>query len=220
MKFDFPVVLGSRSPRRKELLAHLLPNGERQIEILPPSSSEEAGFAGITNWDDITTRLQSIARTKLDDVLRQIQDREHQPIVITADTVIVATDPENANHHVVLGQPPKDDWQNTVRDWFQRFLLGATHRAATAFYVSDGAKTIEQIVRTDVTFHNLPDTWIEWYLQTEEPIGKAGGYAIQGAGSVFVSSVNGSLSNVIGLPQRELLETLLEFADSGTKSVS
>ena len=44
------------------------------------------------------------------------------------------------------------------------------------------------------------DDWIEWYLDTGEPIGKAGGYAIQGAGSVFVTQVEGSLSNVIGLP--------------------
>ncbi|WP_261345386.1 Maf family protein [Thalassoroseus pseudoceratinae] len=215
MRPNFPVVLGSRSPRRRELLAQLLPNGDRQIEILPPSSSDEANFAGLHGWTEIAARLQSIARTKLQDVCQQTSDRIQNPeeprLVLTADTVIVADQPESDDQKIVLGQPPHDDWQSTVRKWFRRYLLGKPHEAATAFCLTDGQRTIEQIVRTEVTFHNLSDEWIEWYLRTGEPVGKAGGYAIQDAGSVFVSQVTGSLSNVIGLPQREVLEALCDL---------
>lgn len=219
MNPDLPIVLGSRSPRRKDLLAQLLPNREQQIEILPPSSSEEATFEGLKTWDDIEARLQSIAQTKLKDVRQQIQHRENQPIVITADTVIVATNPADNDACVVLGQPPSVDWQNTVREWFKSFLIGKTHHAATAYCVSYGELTFGQTVRTAVTFHNLAEKWIDWYLETGEPIGKAGGYAIQGAGSVFVSQVTGSLSNVIGLPQREVLEALLKISNTDTNSI-
>ena len=58
----------------------------------------------------------------------------------------------------------------------------------------------------------MPDVepWLEWYLSTGESLGKAGGYALQGAGSLFIEEVRGSLSNVIGLPVRELAELLQE----------
>lgn len=222
MNIDFPIVLGSRSPRRRELLAQLLPQGETQIEVLPPSSSDEAGFEELHDWEKIAMRLQAIARTKLDDVWKQLRDREQKelptPVVITADTVIVAADSVDDAVQTVLGQPPQENWQDTVRDWFQRLLIGRTHQAATAFCVSDGQRTVERIVQSEVTFHDLSDEWIEWYLQTGEPIGKAGGYAIQGGGSVFVSEVKGSISNVVGLPQKEVLETLTDFASGRANS--
>ncbi|HXY34093.1 MAG TPA: Maf family protein, partial [Planctomycetaceae bacterium] len=65
-----------------------------------------------------------------------------------------------------------------------------------------------RVVTSRVTFVEDVDRWLDWYLSTEEPRGKAGGYALQGAGSIFIAKVEGSLSNVVGLPLAELLEML------------
>ena len=206
------IVLGSRSPRRLELL-QLIVDPER-IVVLPPRSSAEAGFEGLSTRAEIEARLLEIARTKCADVLEQIEGgtvgipAAGVGAVVTADTVIVATDA--AGQPVVLGQPPADDrWRDTVRAWFQDYLLGRTHVAATAVCVRtpDGA-AYERVVSTEVTFHAESDARLAWYLSTGEPRGKAGGYAIQGAGGLFVSRVEGSPSNVVGLPLRELLEML------------
>jgi septum formation protein len=208
-------VLGSRSPRRIELLRLLIP--EDGIEVLPPESSAEAGFEGLRDWADLENRLVEIARTKCQDVEAQLRRRygetisEHVAAVITADTVIVATAPEG--HLVVLEQPPSGDtWQETVRSWFNEYYIGRTHFAMTAFRVTTpSGLEAERLVRSEVTFHADGIQWLDWYIATGEPIGKAGGYGIQGAGGVFVSRVEGSLSNVIGLPIRELLEVLEEL---------
>ena len=66
-------------------------------------------------------------------------------------------------------------------------------------------------MKTEVSFHADVSPWLPWYLSTGESRGKAGGYALQGAGSVFVSKVRGSLSNVIGLPLEELLTVFAEL---------
>ena len=66
-------------------------------------------------------------------------------------------------------------------------------------------------MKSEVTFRADSERWIDWYLATGEPKGKAGGYAIQGAGSIFVARVEGSLSNVVGLPLRELWEIFDEL---------
>jgi len=71
--------------------------------------------------------------------------------------------------------------------------------------------TAERIVATEVTFIADVDKHLDWYIGTGEPRGKAGGYAIQGAGSIFITRVVGSLSNVIGLPLEALLEIFEEF---------
>ena len=113
----------------------------------------------------------------------------------------------------VLGQPPdSDDWPDVVREWFDRYLLGRDHTAASAVCVAvaDGRRC-ERVVKTRVRFDSSSKRWLEWYLRTGEPRGKAGGYALQGAGGLFATEIEGSLSNVVGLPLRELLEMLEEL---------
>jgi septum formation protein len=205
------IVLGSRSPRRLELLRCVVP--AERIVVLPPQDHAEAGFDGLQTRAGIESRLAEIARAKSDNVRAQLERgtagliRGNVAAVVTADTVIIATDSQG--QPVVLGQPPDDDWAETVRSWFHEYLLGRTHLAATAVCVwAHGGRTRARIVTTEVTFHAAPPERVEWYLATGEPRGKAGGYAIQGAGSVFVARVEGSLSNVVGLPLGELLELL------------
>jgi len=134
------------------------------------------------------------------------------PIVIAADTVVIV-DRGGSLH--VLGQPPADDtWQETVRRWFREDFAGKTHTVATALCLERLHKNgggppsprLTRVVTSRVTFVDDVDRWLDWYLATGEPCGKAGGYALQGAGSIFVSKVEGSLSNVVGLPLAEMLE--------------
>jgi septum formation protein len=215
-------VLGSRSPRRLELLRQIVPADA--IEVVPPRSSNEAGFDGLSDLEGIERRLAEIVRAKSADVLDQLNARPADPrrIVIAADTVVVVRDAGDNFH--VLGQPPDaPTWPSVVRGWFREYYAGKTHAVATVFCVAPPDRPpVYRLVRSAVTFHADVSRWLEWYLATDEPRGKAGGYAIQGAGSIFISRVEGSLSNVIGLPLRELLEVLASAIDeqSGEKRLA
>lgn len=203
------IVLGSRSPRRRELLAHLVPAS--RIVVAPPASPDEAGFEGLNAWTLINERLREIARKKNEDV-RAVQPIDS--IVVTADTVIVG---EAEGELAVLGQPPETpDWPEVVRGWFDRYLLGRPHFAVTAVCVSNRADRWERIVQTRVTFAAAEPDLVDWYLATGESQGKAGGYALQGAGSLFVEDICGSPSNVVGLPLRETRDLLIEAGVLGS----
>lgn len=204
------LVLGSRSPRRLELLRQIHP--PELIDVVPPSTTDEAGFADLHDWRSIEGRLLEIATAKCEDVAAQVQNRDEAgpfaPIVIAADTVVIV-DRGGSLH--VLGQPPDDhSWRETVRHWFLEDYGGKTHLVATALVLEplDTGKRTSRIVTSRVTFTADVERRLDWYLATEESRGKAGGYALQGAGSIFVSKVEGSLSNVVGLPLAELLEIL------------
>ena len=81
----------------------------------------------------------------------------------------------------------------------------------TAFALKNQHKTRIQRVNTTVFFRNVLEAEVAWYWQTGEQHDKAGGYAIQGLGGVFVSSITGSYSSVVGLPLAELVTSLREF---------
>lgn len=201
------LILGSRSPRRRELLEMLVP--PESIEVLPPRSSDEIGFDGLTSWVEIAQRLQRIALEKNDDVRAQLLPNEALQIVLTADTVIVVHDDDGT--YRVLGQPPKDDsWLEVVRGWFRDFYAGRSHIAATAVCLTDlrTGQRLERIVQSQVWFRQDVESLLDWYLATNEPCGKAGGYALQGLASVFVTRVEGSITNVVGLPLEVLIELL------------
>jgi septum formation protein len=178
-----------------------------RIRVLPPDTSTEAGFDDVGTCSDVRFRLQEIARAKHQDVIAQpAAGNDPNEVVITADTAIVVTEAGVAT--IVLSQPPDDDsWRDVVRSWFEMYYFGKSHQAMTALCVSiAGHDTVERVVETRVEFSRDSERWLDWYLAGEEPIGKAGGYAIQGAGGLFVSRIEGSLSNVVGLPLKELLE--------------
>jgi septum formation protein len=201
-------VLGSRSPRRLALLRQIVPADA--IEVVPPRRADEADFAGLSAWPDIECRLEEIVRVKCDDVLDQLKTRPPDPArtVITADTIVVVRGSDD--RLCVLGQPPDDpSWPDVVRRWFREHYAGQTHTVATQLCVAQLSRpAVYRVVKSSVTFYDEVDRWLEWYLATGEPRGKAGGYALQEAGSVFVSRVEGSLSNIVGLPLRELHEIL------------
>lgn len=211
MNQNASIILGSQSPRRLELLSYVVPR--EQIEVIPPRNPDEPGFEDCGDRTAILSQLTKLAELKSDDVWNQLTEREKK-ILITADTIIVAGD----DQPVVLGKPEVSssgeqgfDWKSTVRQWFQRFYSGKSHFVYTGVCLRNDSRQSVFYVGTEVRFHEVSEPDLRWYLDTEEPLGKAGGYAIQGAGSLFVKSVEGSLSNVIGLPLAETKRALTEF---------
>ena len=201
------LILGSRSPRRRELLELLV--SPESIDVRPPRSSDELGFEGLTSWLDIAQRLQQIAREKNADVLAQLEPIETSCLVLTADTTIVASDANGC--YRVLGQPPDDDsWQDVVRGWFRDLYAGRSHIAATAVCLTDQrtGRRLERIAQSQVWFRDDVEPLLDWYLATDEPRGKAGGYALQGAAAAFIRFLSGSPSNIIGLPLHETAQLL------------
>jgi septum formation protein len=217
MRYPVPTqfILGSRSPRRRDLLALIVPAD--QIVVLPPCDASEAEFEGLAEISAIQSRLVEIARKKFADVSQQLAatagevPQRQLKVVIAADTTIVTNRDDGGL--CVVGQPPDDDsWKDVVRTWFRDYFAGRTHVALTSLQVgiASGPRA-ERIASTEVGFIADVERYLNWYIETGEPRGKAGGYALQGAGSIFISHVAGSLSNVIGLPLGALLDCFREL---------
>jgi len=91
-------------------------------------------------------------------------------------------------------------------------LSAKTHQVLTGYCIcrkTDG-RFISECVTTDVSFKKLSATEIDWYIKSGEPFDKAGAYAIQGIGTFLVKRINGSYTNVVGLPVCEILEYLIK----------
>ncbi|WP_019000689.1 Maf family protein [Succinimonas amylolytica] len=122
-------------------------------------------------------------------------------------TVILAADTTIDLDGDVIGKPASKS------DFFEIMtrLAGNTHQVITGFTVLCGRDTHIETVVSQVSFCRLTPFEIEWYWNTGEPCDKAGGYAIQGIGRKFVSDFHGSFSNIIGLPEDEVLRGLSGF---------
>ena len=222
---EVPIILGSRSPRRLELLSHLVPSG--RIVVCSPNSTDEAGFGDLSKRAEFDERILEIAQAKLRDVVSQvapegvlIPPRTKELLILTGDTTVVATGRDG--RPISLGQPPDDLLDETVRLWFRDYFAGKTHEVVSGVCLArvslkDGKpqtgnlRVLTRVCSTKVTMRKDVDQLLDWYLNTGESRGKAGGYAIQGAASVFVTRVDGSLSNVVGLPLEDTLAMLSEL---------
>lgn len=196
MTSDVSIILGSNSPRRLELLSLIAP--ANRIQVLPPADSEEQAFEDVATLEGVFQRVTSIAKKKMDQLI-QAHGQSSRAVLVTADTIVVATD--ESGRPVVLGKPDGPNWDKTVRDWFVRYYSGRSHEVVTAVCVRRGDDApVDILERTIVKFRPVTEDLLNWYISTEEPLGKAGGYGLQGAGALFVESVIGSSTNVIGLP--------------------
>ena len=185
------VRLASRSPRRRELLERI-----GVVVEIAPADIDESPAVG----EEPTRYVERLARSKLVAVIDRTSGLATM-VTLAADTTV---DVDGR----ILGQPADDA---EAREMLAA-LSGRSHRVHTAAAVADRDGTVRVAVVTSlVTMVPITDPLAEWYLGTGEPFGKAGGYAVQGAGGVLVESVRGSLSNVVGLPLRETAR-LLEAA--------
>ena len=192
-----PLLLASASPRRRDLLSRAGVAFEVQ-----PSDVDERALPG-ESPEEHATRL---AREKALCVARG-SGADPPRWVLGADTIVVLEDR-------VYGKPA--DAEEAVR--MLAALLGRTHRVLTAVALarSDGMALREIRVESRVTLRSATAPEIRAYVATGEPLDKAGSYAVQGAGGRFVERVEGSLSNVIGLPLEETLALLEEAGLHGS----
>ncbi|MGZ5599325.1 MAG: Maf family protein [Methylobacter sp.] len=178
------IILASASPRRKELL--------NQIKIayrVHPVDLDETPLANEMPLDYV----QRLAAEKSAACVAALGDSLP---VLAADTAVVLDG-------LIMGKPKdRDDAFSMLR-----LLSGKMHRVYSAVSLR-GREHGQAVSITEVTFRSLTESEIEAYWQSGEPVDKAGSYAIQGLGGIFVESINGSFSGVVGLPLFETAELL------------
>ena len=178
------LILGSASPRRKELLAQL---GLRPDAILPPDINEDPQPRELPR-----PYCARIAREKAEAVQADPED-----IVLCADTTV-------AGGRRILGKP-RDAGEAAA---FLMLLGGRRHQVITAVAVRRGPRLWCREVVTDVKMKRLSDLELNSYLASGEWQGKAGGYAIQGLAGAFIPWISGSFTGVVGLPVVETAQLL------------
>ena len=187
-KDDTRLILASNSPRRRELLtqAGLI------FSVIPSEVDEHT-----VTISEPDVFVRTLAESKAVDIAEKHPDSW----VIGADTIVVI---ENQ----ILGKPVSAD---AARDMLKR-LSANVHQVFTGYCIccKRRDRLFTDAVKTDVRFKNLSESEIEWYIQTGEPFDKAGGYGIQGIGSFLVKSIEGSYTNVVGLPVCEVVDVLIK----------
>lgn len=180
------LILASESPRRRYLLKQA-----GFIFSIIPSKINEATVTHVS--PEKNARL--LAEAKAVDV-----GRDHPHCwVMGADTIVAVS-------NQTLGKPASDQEANRML----RQLSGKSHRVYTGYALRHHGRDylFSESVCTTVQFKTLTPSEIEWYLATKEPFDKAGAYAIQGKGAFMVKRINGSYTNVVGLPVSEVIDAL------------
>ncbi|MBM6549844.1 Maf family protein [Marinomonas ostreistagni] len=195
------IVLASASPRRKELLSNLV----NEFEI-KPADIDETPYA-LEQPQEYVVRM---AREKAEAAIAKHQ-LSHRDIVIASDTSVVLGER-------ILGKP--EDFAHAQE--MLRALSGRSHEVMTSICVCNGGlnRVATANVISQVDFRELSDVEIAQYWATGEPADKAGAYAIQGLGGMFVKHIAGSFSAVVGLPVYEVTQLLNEFGVSPLKEKS
>lgn len=178
------LILASKSPRRAEILTA----AGWPFEAVTAGIDETRNSA-----EEATAYVLRLARAKAN----AVAERLGQGLVLGADTVVVI-DGE------ILGQPGD---REKARTMLQK-LNGKWHEVITgiALVRAGTDQNIANHVTTRVRFSEMTEAEIDWYVQTDEPLDKAGAYAIQGLAAVFIKEIQGEYFNVVGLPVRLLYE--------------
>lgn len=185
-----PFILASASPRRAELLRA----AGFDFEVAP-ANADETVHAGESPEQYVLRVAEAKART--------VHARHPGRLVLAADTIVLI------DGHI-LGKPV-DGADAAV---MLRRLSGRRHQVMTGIAVADGqppGSLATRVVVTDVDFAPLTDEEIRWYVASGEPSDKAGAYAVQGLAARFVTRIEGSYSNVVGLPLAAVYQMLKEI---------
>jgi septum formation protein len=186
------LILASASPRRRQFLADLQINHEVMV-----SGFEERHIAGETPEQYVLRNSTEKARASI----AMISPLDRTAVILGADTVVVS--PEN---HILEKPVDRDDAARMLR-----MLSGRPHRVVSGFALVDAASGVclhAEAVETRVHFRPLGEEEIAGYIASGEPFDKAGGYGVQGKAAVFVERVEGSYTNVVGMPLCEVVEAL------------
>ncbi|MDE6077178.1 MAG: Maf-like protein [Muribaculaceae bacterium] len=186
----YKILLASKSPRRRELLQQL----RIPFHVVTLGGIDESFPESVPRIDV----PQFVSEKKADSFQKIITDNE---LIITADTMVICND------HI-LGKP-KDAAE--AREML-RMLSGKTHQVATGVTITTLNKRTSFTTVTKVTFGELTDEEIDYYVENFQPFDKAGAYGIQEwIGAIAVSDINGSYHNVMGLPIYRLYQELKLF---------
>ncbi|MBS7257436.1 MAG: septum formation protein Maf [Methanobrevibacter sp.] len=187
-----PIILASSSPRRQEILKSL----KIPFQVIT-SNIDETLISAIP----IEEVPEFLATEKVSAVIKSLPPQQEIQWILGADTIIVYDDK-------IYGKP------QTQEEAFNNIKLfqGNTHTVITAIVLYNGKtkQITSRVSKTKVTFTSMTDDEIQWYVDSGEWHGAAGGYRIQGAASVFIKNIEGSFSGVIGLPIFELYDILKE----------
>lgn len=186
-----PLILGSGSPRRAEILTQL----KLPFQIVSPSVDEtiEAGELALAY-------VERIVSTKAEEVRRLLGTRAFSGLLV-ADTVVTA-------EGEILGKPRSSS--DALR-MLER-LVGRSHQVLTRYRVERADHSVRaRTVSTEVRFRHATQEELERYVQTGEGLDKAGSYAVQGLGAFLVERIEGSYLSVVGLPACELVSDLREL---------
>lgn len=187
-----PIILASSSPRRQEILKKL----NVPFRVVVPSFEE-------IKPDDIPIEEapEYFAAKKVESVVKQYSNEQNVTWVLGADTSIIYGGK-------MYGKPA--DREEAER--FLRTFSGHTHKVITAIAVFNGSINYlsTRVSVNEVTFKTLTDEEIEWYLNTGDWHGVAGGYRIQENAELFIKKIKGSVSSIIGLPIFEFYEIMRE----------
>ena len=177
------LILGSKSPRRKELLQMVTEN----FTVRVSDACENYG-------DDV----------KLCDVPRILAERKAKATKNTGNDIIIGCDTVVIYKDKLLGKPKTD----TEARKMLKMLSNTTHLVISGLCVTNGEKTVSDSVTTYVTFRELTDSEINNYVNRFHPTDKAGAYGIQESAGAFVTKIEGDFYNVVGLPLCRLCEIL------------
>ena len=181
------LILASQSPRRRELLGRIT----EQFIVRPTGCDESFTCA------DPAEHARQLALRKC---AAAVTESAPEDAVIAADTVVFLDG-------TLLEKPCNEAEAKAML----RRLSGHTHVVCTGVAVAYKGETRSFVQQTRVTFHELSDSLIDWYVSTGEPMDKAGAYGIQGKGALLVKGIEGDYFNVVGLPVAALYRLLLEM---------
>ena len=179
------LILASGSPRRRELLAGL--NLDFEVRIIKGIAEDYPGGLSAQEVPVFISREKALA-----------YNVAHEEVLLTADTVVVVDG-------MILGKPQDDSDARRML----RLLSGKTHQVVTGVTITTCKEQKSFAVTTDVTFKELADNEIDYYISHCHPLDKAGAYGIQEwIGYVGVTGIKGSYFNVMGLPVQRIYEEL------------
>ena len=187
---NYHIILASNSPRRRELLDGL--DIDFEVKVL---TDIEENYPDHLETPEIPVYIATEKAAAYKDMMAE------NDLIITADTVVVLGDE-------VLGKPVNlDDARRMLRE-----LSGQTHQVITGVCLMTRKRQRSFAVTTDVTFKELTDAEINYYVEKYQPLDKAGAYGIQEwIGYIGVTGLEGSYFNVMGLPVQRIYNELLQF---------
>ncbi len=189
------IYLASQSPRRRQLLEQL---GVRHELLLPGDDEDAESIEAVVGNEAPATYVQRVTSLKLDTALLRCKRRglKVAPILCSDTTV--------ALNRTIYGKPADAaDAQRMLGE-----LSGKTHSVLTAVTIGTARKKVQILSKSRVTFAVMSPSQIRAYVASGEPLGKAGGYAVQGRAAAYISHISGSYSGIMGLPVFETAQLL------------